>query len=162
MAINGIGSALGASPPTESRGLSGMNSEDFLKILVTEMQNQDPFEPAKTADMISQVSQIRSIELSGKLTDALDLMTRQQRIGGGSELIGKYVQAITTAADGGQMLHEGVVTGVRFGTDGTVLLELDTGELVPATDVVRITTLDEAGPALSDAGESDPEDAETN
>ena len=162
MAINGVGSVLGASPSTESRGLSGMKSEDFLKILVTEMQNQDPFEPAKTADMISQVSQIRSIELSGKLTDALDLMTRQQRIGDGSELIGKYVQAITTAADGGQTLHEGVVTGVRFGADGTVLLELDTGELVPATDVVRITTLDEAGPAPSDAGEGDPEDAETD
>ena len=62
--------------------------------------------------MISQVSQIRSIELSGKLTDTLDLLTRQQRMSGAGELIGKFVQAISTDANGTQMLQEGVVTSV--------------------------------------------------
>jgi flagellar basal-body rod modification protein FlgD len=157
MEISAIGAAVGTPRATETRGLGAMKSEDFLKILVTEMQNQDPFEPAKTADMISQVSQIRSIELSGKLTDTLDLLTRQQRIGGTSELIGKYVQAVTTAADGSQTLHEGVVTGVFFNTDGSAVLELDTGEAVPATDVIRVTTLSEVERWLSEAqaGESD-------
>jgi flagellar basal-body rod modification protein FlgD len=159
MEINAIGAAFGVQPGTEGRGLSGMKSEDFLQILVTEMQNQDPFEPAKTADMISQVAQIRSIELSGKLTDALDLMTRQQQIGGSGQLIGKYVQAITTAADGSQTLHEGVVTGLRFGADGSVLLELDTGEVVPATDVIRVTTVEEVEKWLAQAEEGDDESA---
>lgn len=142
MEISAIGGAMGPPRSNQPRGLGGMTSEDFFKILVTEMQNQDPFEPANTADMISQVSQIRSIELSSKLTDTLDLLTGQQRIGGASELIGKYVQAITIAVDGSQTLHEGVVTGVSFTADGLAVLELDTGEAVPATAVVRITTLD--------------------
>ncbi len=157
MEISAIGGAVGGPRQTEGRGLSGMKSEDFLRILVSELQNQDPFEPAKTADMISQVSQIRSIELSGKLTDTLDLMTRQQRLGGNSQLIGKYVQAITTGPDGSQMLYEGVVTGVGFGANGLVLLELDTGEVVPATDVIRVTTLEEVEKWLSQAGEGDDE-----
>ena len=157
MEISAIGAAVGTPRSTETRGLSAMKSEDFLRILVTEMQNQDPFEPAKTADMISQVSQIRSIELSGKLTDTLDLLTRQQRIDGGSQLIGKYVQALTTAPDGSQMLQEGVVTGIRFGANGLVLLELDSGEVVSATDVIRVTTVDEAEKQLSETDDSDDE-----
>ncbi|MFQ5804914.1 MAG: flagellar hook assembly protein FlgD [Phycisphaerae bacterium] len=155
MEISATGAALGAPRSTQARGLGALRSEDFFKILVTEMQNQDPFEPTKTADMISQVSQIRSIELSGKLTDTLDLLTRQQRITGSSDLIGKYVQAITTAADGSQALHEGVVTGIRFNADGRAILELDTGEAVPATDVIRITALNEVEERLSEADEDD-------
>jgi len=155
MEISAVGAALGAPRSTSARGLGGMKSEDFFQILVTELQNQDPFEPAKTADMIGQVAQIRTIELSGKLTDTLDLMVRQQRIGGSSELIGKYVQAIVTAADGSQTLYEGVVTGVRFSFDGVAILELDTGEAVRATDVVRITTLSQVEEWLSEAEDSD-------
>jgi flagellar basal-body rod modification protein FlgD len=159
METSAIGTSTSASPATQQGGLSSLKSEDFFKILVTELQNQDPFEPTKTADMISQVSQIRSIELSGKLTDTLGLMTRQQRLSGTSELIGKYVYAVTTAADGTQMLHQGVVTGLRFNADGAAVLELDTGEMVPATAVIRVTTLDEveleaAAAQVEEEGES--------
>ena len=149
MNISAIGATLGTPPSQQDRGLGGMKSEDFFKILITEMQTQDPFKPADTADMISQVSQIRSIELSSKLTDTLDLLTRQQRMGGASELIGKYVQAIATALDGSQSLHEGVVTSVFFNSDGSAVLELDTGAAVPASDVIRVTTLEEVEATLS-------------
>ena len=97
-------SAIGVGTPTPrastGRGLSALKSEDFFKLLVTEMRNQDPLEPSNTEDVISQVSQIRTIEQSTKRTDTLDQMTQQQRIGGASALIGKYVQAIQTGPDG--------------------------------------------------------------
>jgi len=143
MAINAIGASLGVTQAGEQRGLGSLNSEDFFSILVTELQNQDPFEPAKTEDMISQVAQIRDIELSGQLTDTLSQLTAQQRMNGCSALIGKYVQAITLSADGAASVQEGVVTGIQFGQDGRALLELDTGEAILATSVVRVTTLEQ-------------------
>jgi len=142
MQTSAIGQTPGTAGPTPASGLSGLESEDFFRILVSELKQQDPFEPAKTADMISQVSQIRSIELSGQLTKTLEQMTRQQRVSGAGELIGKYVMATFSAPDGSVAMIEGVVTGVRFGADGVAVLELDTGQLVRADDVTWITTLE--------------------
>lgn len=130
-------------PSTTQRGLGNMKSEDFFRILVSELQQQDPFEPAKTADMINQVAQIREIELSGQLNKTLDQLAGQQRALGASDLIGKYVIAAQTSEDGSASRIEGVVTGVRFESDGTAILELDTGESVPVSAVAQVTTLEQ-------------------
>lgn len=132
-------------------GASALQSEDFFRILVTELEQQDPLKPADTASMIAQVSQIRSIELSKQLSEALSQIARQQRITGVSDLLGKYVVATVTAADGSEQEISGVVTGVRFDADGSPILELDTGQAVPAASVTRITSV-ETSELLSASG----------
>lgn len=121
-----------------------MTTEDFFQLLVAELQQQDPFEPTKTADMISQVSQIRDIEQSYHLTNTLEQLTNQQRTAGATDLLGKFVQALIIQADGSAVGIEGVVTGLRFGLDGTAVLELDTGQTIRSADVIRVTTLAQA------------------
>lgn len=160
MAISEIGASGGASSATSQQGLAQLSSEDFFKLLVTEMQNQDPFEPSSTSDIIGQVSQIRTIEQNGKLTETLDAMTNQQRMGGASELIGKFVQAVTVDADGEPRLHEGVVTAVRFLSDGSAVLELDNGDAVSADTVARVTNLSDMTNSSPDGEESDGEAAD--
>lgn len=129
---------------TRDRGISSLKSEDFFKILITELQQQDPLEPTKTQDMINSVSQIRSIELSKNLTDTLAGLAQQQRTAGTSDLIGKYVLAAAETEDGGAQPVEGVVTSVRFMSDGNAVLELDSGMAVRSTDVLQITTPEQA------------------
>ncbi|MCA9244492.1 MAG: hypothetical protein KDA32_11085 [Phycisphaerales bacterium] len=151
---------------TSQRGLSSMKSEDFFRIMVTEMQQQDPFEPTKTADMIGQVSQIRSIEQSSTLNDTLTELTRNQRVGGASDLIGKYVIASTPTGSGDASLVDGVVTGVSFGPDGAASLELDNGLRVPMSGVTNVMTVEEAEARLAAAGQTptsgaNPEDAKS-
>lgn len=160
MEINALAAAPGAPAGRTDRGLNTLRTEDFFKILVSELQQQDPFEPAKTADMISQVSQIRSIELSGRLTDTLDTLADQQRAGGASNLLGKFVSASVPAGDGSFVLVEGVVTGVRFNADGTSILELDSGLAVRAEDVQRITSLDALSGLLAE-DDSEGDDGES-
>lgn len=125
---------------TSDRGFGAMSSEDFFKVLVTELQSQDPFEPAKTGDMISQVSQIRSIELSQTLTDTLGDLAAQQRNAGVGNLLGKFVVAEITGDDGAVREIDGIVTGIRFEPDGAATLELDSGESIAAADVTRMMT----------------------
>lgn len=153
-AINpaGIGGAGAATGARRERGISSMKSEDFFKLLVTELRQQDPFEPAKTADMIGQVSQIRSIELSTALTGSLEQLSQQQRTAGASELLGKYVTASVPGADGRPSEVSGVVTGVRFNPDGTAVLELDSGASVMAAHVTRVTTLEHSEPPAGSPG----------
>lgn len=149
MAVTATGSATQAyaaeqtRTPRTDRGLSTLKSEDFFKILVTELQQQDPLNPSETSDMISNVSQIRNIELSGKLSDSLDAIARQQRTAGTSELIGKYVAATSTGIDGVPIAKAGVVTGVRFNSDGVAILELDSGDSILASEVTEITSLEQ-------------------
>jgi len=126
----------------ESDSFGQMKSEDFFALLITEMQNQDPFNPNDTGDMINQVSQIRSIELSGNLTKTLGQMTEQQRTLGTAELIGKYVEGEVTDDEGNVTTLSGVVTGVSFGEDGAAILELDSGQKMPATALQMITSVD--------------------
>ncbi len=129
--------------PASDRGIATLSSEDFFKILVSELQTQDPLEPSKTSDMIGQVSQIRSIELSSKMGDTLDTLVQQQRTAGMADFLGKYVTAVTNAPDGSPIATEGVVTGVTFASDGSAVLELDTGLSVPVRDVVHVSTLEQ-------------------
>ncbi len=141
MDVSTIDSAL-ATGGRSQRGLSSLKSEDFFELLVTELKQQDPLEPAKTADMIGQVSQIRSIELSTQLTETLESLARTQRTAGASDMIGKYVRAETPLGDGTTSVVEGVVTGVHFNYDGSATLELDNGQAVASKDVTQVTTLD--------------------
>ncbi len=129
---------------TTDRGLGAMKSEDFFKLLVTELKQQDPLQPSKTSDMIGQVSQIRSIELSTQLTGALSALTKQQHTAGASELIGKYVTAKIKDDAGNEQQFSGIVTGVRFNADGTAVVELDNGQTVPADSIIRIQSADAA------------------
>lgn len=148
----GLNTAGGASARTD-RGVGALKSEDFFRILITELRQQDPLQPAKTSDMISNVSQIRNIEMSGQLTQTLDTIAKQQRTAGTSEMIGKYIVAVTQAPDGTPMGAEGVVTSVQFASDGTAVLELDSGMTVRASDVAQITTVEEAERRMSAAGQ---------
>lgn len=145
---------IAAQPPRQARGVNSLRSEDFFKLLVTELQQQDPLEPTKTGDMIGQVSQIRSIEQNERLNAALQRMSDQQRTTGSTELLNKYVVAQTTDGAGNTVNAEGVVTGVRFASDGAALLDLDNGQTIRAQDVRTVTTVEQmqatASPATTD------------
>lgn len=134
--------AVGLSPTTQrdsSRSVKGLESEDFFKLMITELQQQDPLEPTKTADMIGQVSRIRSIEQTETMNQTLKQMADSQRTAGAGDLLNKFVIAESGGEGGGATTRvSGVVTGVRFADDGTMLLDLDSGQTIRAQDVKQI------------------------
>ncbi len=159
-----IGAAGAVNRTLPDQSVSSLESEDFFKLLVTELQQQDPLEPTKTADMIGQVSRIRSIELNEQLGNTLEQIANQQHTGGSSDLIGKFVVASTTDSAGQEAQTGGVVTGVRFESDGTAMLELDTGTSVRGQDVTAVTTVENVAQAVgeSNAQATTAEDAKAD
>ncbi len=144
-----------AATPRTDRTVTGLGSADFFKLLVTELRQQDPLEPTKTGDMIGQVSQIRNIELSQQLTDTLAQLSRQQRTTAAGDLLGKYVTATLTNDEDEDEVVGGVVTGIRFDSDGGAVLELDSGQAVPAASVTRISANAASGAAPAGADKAD-------
>ena len=60
--------------------MADLSSEEFVQILITELQNQDPFNPSDTNAMLEQISSIRNIDQSQtkneEVVEQVDLLTR--------------------------------------------------------------------------------------
>lgn len=144
MELGGITAGGGTATQATRKDVNSLQSEDFFKLLITELQQQDPLEPTETADMIGQISRIRSIEQSDTLNTTLAQMTAQQKTAGASDMLNKFVVAETNDGNGNLSNISGVVTGVRFAEDGTAMLDLDSGSSVRAQDVKSVTTAENA------------------
>lgn len=109
-------------------GINDLDMDEFLKLMIAELQNQDPLDPTKNSEMLQQIGQIREIGATDQLRSSLDSMQQSQGISTASSMIGKQVQALT---DDGYVLF-GVVKSVQLAPndDGTreLTLKVDTGE----------------------------------
>ena len=65
----------GESIATIDKGFGALDSDEFTKLILTELGNQDPLEPNDTKALLEQLSIIRSIESDTKLNDTLKEMT---------------------------------------------------------------------------------------
>ena len=146
-------SAASASASNDSqRGandLRDLGMDDFLKLLIAEMQNQDPLDPMKNAEMLQQISQIREIGATNQLSETLGSISNGQNLATASSLIGKKVQALTE--DGTNAL--GIVESVQIKPDENGIrqleLQINTGEGVISAkldDVSNILPGDVANP----------------
>jgi len=110
-----------------------LKSEDFIKMMITQLQNQDPLEPAKNDQLLAQMSQIGQLQSSTALQDSLKGLVLQNSLGAAGNLIGKMVQGLDDEADP----VSGLVNSVRV-QDNNVYLELDNGKSV---QLGKITTI---------------------
>ncbi len=119
-ALSGLGT--GSSAPTRD-GFSSLTSEDFAKIIFTELGKQDPLAPNDTNALIQQISGIRSIQSNVDLTDKLNDLVSQNEFAGAATLIGKTVSGLSLDLN----RVSGAVKTVTRTTSGT-LLTLNSGE----------------------------------
>jgi flagellar basal-body rod modification protein FlgD len=66
-----------------------LGKDDFLKLMIAQMQNQDPTSPMDNKDLAAQTAQFTSVEQLAKISDQLTGMG--QSLGNSSNLIGKQV-----------------------------------------------------------------------
>ena len=112
-----------------------LKTEDFIKMMITQLQNQDPMEPAKNQELLAQMSQIGQLQSQTALQESLQGLVLQNSLGSAGNLIGKVVQGLD---DNGEELA-GMVTSVRV-QDNEVFLELDSGKSLKLGRVTEITT----------------------
>ena len=79
-------------------GYNDLDTDSFLKLLISELQNQDPLNPMENADMIQQIGQIREIGATDQLTNTLSNLASSQELVTASSLIGKKVTGLALDA----------------------------------------------------------------
>jgi flagellar basal-body rod modification protein FlgD len=127
---------------------NGLGKDDFLKLLMTQLSNQDPLKPLEDKEFIAQLAQFNSLEQMVKVNDSLTQLGLSLGLSQASTMIGKAIVAKTAT---GQIA--GMVSAVKL-TDGKPLLVLDDGTDVEMANVVGVF------PNLPSAnGETDGTDA---
>jgi flagellar basal-body rod modification protein FlgD len=80
-------------------GLQDLDLDEFLNLILTGLQNQDPLEPTDNAALMEQVSQLRSLSANDKLTNTLTSFSITQELTTASSLIGKKVDGLDDSGD---------------------------------------------------------------
>ncbi|MBM4181684.1 MAG: flagellar hook assembly protein FlgD [Betaproteobacteria bacterium] len=124
------GEGAGASATT---GSTKELSDRFLKLLVTQLRNQDPMNPMENAELTSQLAQMSTVEgiasLNSSMTGLTDLF-RASQVLQGAALVGRQVMA------------EGNLLGLgAAGAVGGI-------ELANRADDVKVRVLDANGATL--------------
>lgn len=153
--VDSVGAITTTSGGTVSnRGLSALSGEDFMKLLIMQLQYQDPLQPMDNQQMLSQISEIRNMEMSYTLTESLRNLTSEQRFASAAAMIGKYVAGTVTDDEGNEYMLAGLVQEVRFTSKGKAVLELDSGQSLPLESVTNVVDPSALGGALSGADAS--------
>ena len=83
------------APPALKSRFNEMSSEEFMKIIFTELQQQDPFSPNDSSALLEQLNSIRSIESDISMGKQLESIVFQNQLAGAGNLIGKRISGLT-------------------------------------------------------------------
>jgi flagellar basal-body rod modification protein FlgD len=95
-----------------------LGKDDFLKLMVAQMKNQDPMNPSDDKDNIAQMAQFSSLEQITNLATATQDLANRLSITQNVGLLGHTVTYM--AADGTSV--SGQVDGLDIAKDGTASL----------------------------------------
>lgn len=113
VSVNSVSVAAGSTATASTQKKSTLDYDSFLKLLVTQMKNQDPTKPMDSTEYIAQLASFSNVEQSISANKKLDDLIQQTKIAQGIGLIGKQVASL----DG---LGAGTVESVRFSADGII------------------------------------------
>jgi flagellar basal-body rod modification protein FlgD len=120
------------NPAPATRGNAEVGQNDFLRLMLEQLRNQDPLNPKEGADFIAQLAQFSTVSGIEKLSDGFSGMVDAMR---GS-------QALSAAGlVGRDALIVGSTATLGDGEDAAI----DGAVQVPASGAVRVEVLDAAG-----------------
>ena len=115
---------LGITKQSEAQKASKdtLGQSDFLKLMTTQLQNQDPFAPMENGDFIAQMAQFSTVTGIQEMNDSIRLAEeRQARLATASNLLGHYV---LVTGNIGRPDEDGQLHGVLDLPEQTFLTEL--------------------------------------
>ena len=137
MAVTGVNyssvTASDTSGTTKQKTNNELGKDDFLQLLVTQLQHQDPLAPMEDKDFIAQMAQFTSLEQMKNMNNAVQITQA-------TSYIGKQV----TWADSQGTEQTGIVSAIRIvNSEPKVMI----GET--AVEMKKIMSVTDAPVALS-------------
>ncbi len=132
---------LSNKPSTRSTGNSSLGKDEFLKILMTQLQNQDPLNPMEDKEFIAQMAQFSTLEQTTNMASMLEKFINLQSQGDSiikySEMIGKQIEW----NDSNNETGNGIVKSVKK-SDSGFELELEDGSYISVDSIIKVSKAD--------------------
>jgi hypothetical protein len=130
--------------------LNQVDLDDFLKLMIAELQNQDPLNPLDNHELLAQISQIREVGATEQLTSTLNAVLLGQNIASATNLIGADVVALN---DDGQRVSGNVkvvtIAGGKpmldLAVDAVAKVAQDSGNVASGKYVYEVVWQTESG-----------------
>ncbi len=131
--------ASASSSASGSKSEQSLSQSDFLSLLVTQMQNQDPTSPMDSSQMVSQMAQISQVQATQGMQTTLSQLASSLSGDSVAKATGLIGHTVTTAASSGN-LRSGVLNGAvgvdTSGADVKVqIVDPATGKVVRNMDL---------------------------
>lgn len=110
---------------------------DYMKLLVTQLQNQNPLEPLDNKDMAAQLAQFSQLQQLESMNTAFGKVLESVQRGYAGSLIGKEISFHAMAADGTTEARAGEVEEVMTAPGGQITLVVD-DQRVDLADVLSV------------------------
>lgn len=138
-----LNSASSNQPFGEHNALNDLDLDAFLKLMIVELQNQDPLNPLDNSEMLAQISQLRQIGSNDKLTSTLESVLLGQNIASATNLIGADVDAISNTNEkvSGRVARVSIVNGkpeLELDLQAKATAQLDPGDIEPGEYSYRV------------------------
>jgi flagellar basal-body rod modification protein FlgD len=108
-----------------------VNYNEFLQLLIAELQNQDPTQPTDPTQYMSQLASFSQVEQQVQTNTSLSAMLTSSSLSQADSVIGKSV----TSADG---KTSGTIASVTIGSNGTATATTTTGNTITLGSGVTI------------------------
>ena len=132
MAISPVSASSAAPAQANSLGL-----QDFLKILLTQLNYQDPLKPMDNQEFMAQMAQFTALEQSQRLNDKFDLLIANQAALQSVGLIGRTVDVTTNSGN-----VTGTVTSLSLqGEQPKLSVSTSSGSVLADVSLSQVTAI---------------------
>jgi len=123
--VGATGNDITTSSTGAASALGQVDLDQFLNLMIAELQNQDPLNPTDNSEFLAQITQLREIGASDQLSSTLGQVLEGQNLTTASGLIGKQITALSDDLEN----VDGVVdrVSVEVGDDGERSIRVHVG-----------------------------------
>jgi flagellar basal-body rod modification protein FlgD len=126
------GSAAGSAAPEPTNPNGELGKNDFLKLMIAQLQAQNPLEPSNGTEYISELAQFSQLEQTTNLAQSSSQSDTAQRVAQAVGLIGHTVSYTDPSTGATQ---SGAVQSVEIAPEGATL----TVEGTPGIELAGVT-----------------------
>ena len=125
-------------------GKQTLGSDDFMKLLTTQLTSQDPMNPMKDTEFISQMANFTSLEQMRTLSKSFETFTTDQKLASAPSYLGRQVTVTDAAGD-----TTGIVEAIKL-KDGKPAIVIN-GKTYETKLITGIATPPPAIPSVNTA-----------
>jgi flagellar basal-body rod modification protein FlgD len=109
--LGSIENLQGFAPPPKTASRSDLGQADFLTLMITQFQNQDPFEPMDNGEFLGQLAQFSTVNGIESLNESFGGLAGSLQSNQALEAAGLVGRSIFAVTEHGHLDNDGAING---------------------------------------------------